>query len=51
MADNHFNYCLELQWTPLHMAAGEGHKNSVESLLNKGAEVNITNHDGVSACK
>ena len=35
------------QWTPLHLAAREGHMNTVESLISKGANINIDN-DGVS---
>ena len=48
MANIHCNYCLELQWTPLHMAAGEDHKKTVECLVNEGADVYSKNDDGVS---
>ena len=30
------------------MAVGEGRENTVEHLVNKGADVNIKNKDGVS---
>ena len=34
--------------TPLHIAAKQGHKNSVERLLNDGTDINITDNDMVS---
>ena len=36
------------QWTPLHIAAREGHMNTVELLINNGADINIQDTDGVS---
>ena len=36
------------QQTSLHLAASGGHAVTVESLLNKGADINITDKDGVS---
>lgn len=34
--------CYSLkQWTPLHIAAREGHMNTVELLINNGADINI----------
>ena len=36
------------QQTSLHLAANGGHAVTVESLLNKGADINITDKDGVS---
>ena len=46
--NSHCNYCLEPQWTALHMAAREDYKNTVECLVNNGADVNIKNDDGAS---
>lgn len=41
--------CYSLkQWTPLHIAAREGHMNTVELLINNGADINIQDTDGVS---
>ena len=36
------------QWTPLHLAAREGHMNTVEFLINNGADINIQDNDEVS---
>ena len=43
-------FCLSVslhQKVPLHMAAEEGHKDIVECLVDKGADINIKNNDGV----
>ena len=41
--------CFSLkQWTPLHLAAREGHMTTVEFLINNGADINIQNNDEVS---
>ena len=41
--------CFSLkQWTPLHLAAREGHMNTVEFLINNGADINIQDTDEVS---
>ena len=42
------NYCLFCQWTPMHVAAKEGRKSTVECLVKKGAKINIEDKDGVS---
>ena len=36
------------QYTPLHVAAEEGHTDSVQCLIDKGAEINIKDNAGVS---
>ena len=36
------------QWTPLHFAAREGHVDIVRYLVDKVADLNIKNEDGVS---
>ena len=36
------------QDTPLHVAAEGGHTDSVQYLIDKGGEINITNKRGVS---
>ena len=36
------------QDTPLHMAAKGGHTDSVQYLIDKGAEINVKKNDGVS---
>ena len=36
------------QWTPLHFAAREGHVDIVRYLVDKDADLNIKNEDGVS---
>ena len=46
---NHCNYCVSLyQHTPLHIAAGNGYKRTTERLIEKGADFNIQDNDGVS---
>jgi len=37
-----------LQRTPLHIAAGKGYTDTMESLVTKGADVNIKDNAGVS---
>ena len=32
---------LQIQWTPLHLAAMEGHTSIVKLLLEEGADVNV----------
>ena len=49
------NYCLSLymyvsQRTPLHIATENGYKYTVESLVNKEADISISDHEGVSTC-
>ena len=36
----------DTDWTPLHNAAGEGNKEIVERLIDKGADVNPKTNDG-----
>ena len=36
----------DTDWTPLHNAAGEGNKEIVEWLIDKGADVNAKTNDG-----
>ena len=36
----------DTHWTPLHNAAGEGNKEIVERLIDKGADVNAKTNDG-----
>ena len=36
------------QLTPLHLAADNGHTDTVQCLIEKGADVNIKDDDGVS---
>lgn len=41
--------CFTLkQWTPLHLAAREGHMTTVEFLINNEADINIQDNDEVS---
>ena len=35
------------QWTPLYCAALEGHVDTVQVLVEKGADINVKNNDGV----
>lgn len=52
MINIYCKYCLSLcQRTPLHIAAGEGYVNAVEFLVDKGADVSITDDDGVGLFK
>ena len=39
------------QRTPLHIAARENYEHTVECLVNKGADINIKDKAGVSACE
>ena len=43
-------YLLPLlhQWTPLYMAAEGGHKEMVRCLADSGADINVTDNNGVS---
>ena len=43
-----FNVTFFYQRTPLHFAAREGRKLTVESLVDKGANINIRDNSGVS---
>ena len=36
------------QWTPLYMAAEGGHEEMVRFLVDKGADINIKDNNGVS---
>ena len=50
------SYCtvvvyFPLQRTPLHVAAREGYKYTVKSLVEKGANINLKNKDGVSVTR
>ena len=36
------------QWTPLHIAARQGHQDIVEYLIGEKASINIEDNDGVS---
>ena len=50
---NEPSICLFLslhQWTPLHLAAGKGHKDTVLYLVQKEAEINIKDGYSVSEC-
>ena len=40
---------LSSQRAPLHAAASEGHEYTVKSLVDKGANINIKDKDGVSS--
>ena len=40
-------FLLLSQWTPLHIAAERGHDYTVEYLVEKQADVNIRDEDGV----
>ena len=40
--------CFLYQQTPLHNATKEGHEYTVESLVKKGANINIQDKAGVS---
>lgn len=37
------------QWTPLHAASAEGHKDLVEWLLKQGADASAVDEDGLTA--
>ena len=40
-------FYLFFQWTPLHVAAKEGHDYTVECLVKKGAQINTQDKNGV----
>ena len=42
-------FFLSLQWTPLHIAAREGHEHTLESIVVNGAAIDVKNDVGVSA--
>lgn len=44
---NYYHFSL-YQRTPLHMAAEGGHKNVVDYLVDKGADVSLKDNAGVS---
>ena len=44
---NLFLFFLIYQKTPMHRAATKGHKDAVQLLIRKGADVNIKDNDGV----
>ena len=46
MADEELNTTNKDGWTPLHTACRWGHKDTVISLLEKGADVNTPDNDG-----
>ena len=46
---DHFFFTF-YQKTALHWAAEGGHKDTVEYLVDKGASVDIKDHNGVSKC-
>ena len=48
MVDQVLNFVSPHQKTPLHKAAGRGHIDTVEYLIQAEADVNIQNIDGVS---
>ena len=41
-----FRFVSPHQYTPLHWAAVNGHIDTVQSLINKGAEINIRDNHG-----
>ena len=43
-----YNGFFLYQWTPLHMAARKGHDQMVEFLVDKKADIDITDYNGVS---
>ena len=46
-----FNYFVLHQRTPLHLAAEQGRfENILGYLLDKGADINIKDNDGVNTC-
>ena len=47
-AINIFYFFFLFQRTPLHIAAGKGYKYTLECLIKQGADINITDNDGVS---
>lgn len=46
-----FEFVSRHQWTPLHVAADNGHKNILEYLVKKPVDINIKDDDGVSIYK
>jgi len=46
-----FFICPHYQRTPLHIAARENYERTVESLVDKGAGINIKDKAGVSTCE
>ena len=38
------------QWTPLHLAALRGKEGTVQLLIEKGADMNVKDIDGVCEC-
>ena len=43
-------YPSSQQWTPLHFAARKGRKHTAESLVKKGANININDNNEVTKC-
>ena len=42
-----FKFVSSHQWTPLHWAADQGHVQTAQLLVGKGADINAQDSDGV----